>query len=305
MNRAEVWMKKYARPLEMAMWEYFFREGSRDAVIDYLQAFQNDDGGFGHGLEPDFWLPHSSPMATWNAGQILVEVGASQEEPIVQKLIAYLVATPQVRPGMWPSVLPEYNDYPHAPWWHWQENAQDGWMFNPSVELAAFLIHWSQDESTGAQLGWGTLAHALRHVMDSAKMERHELNNYGKCLRLLRPHKGLFDARMEYPYDEVQRKVDALTSDVIDRDVTSWAQDYLPLPLDFISGPDNTLYPDFKELVDENIRFYLDQRTNEGIWNITWNWGQYPEAFAVASRYWQGILAVERYKILKAFGEER
>ncbi len=304
MHRAKTWLRRYGRPLENARWEFLFEQGSKDAVLYYLQAFQNEDGGFGHGLEPDFWLPDSSSMTTWAAGQILVEVGASQGEPIVQGLLSYLVDTPQIRPGMWPSVLPENNLYPHAPWWHFEENAQAGWMFNPSVELASFLIHWSPEESREAFLGWESLDHAVDHVMRAPSMERHELNNYRKCLTLLRVHKERFDAQMEYSFAEVESKIHALTKGVIDKDVSNWGRGYRPLPLDFIHSPDDPLYPELKELVDQNLRFYQDQKTDDGIWNISWNWGQYLEEFAVARRYWQGILAVERYKILKAFGEE-
>ncbi|HKM42799.1 MAG TPA: hypothetical protein VJZ70_02300 [Limnochordia bacterium] len=304
MQRAKAWLMRYGRPLELARWEFFFEQGSKDTVIHYLQAFQNDDGGFGHGLEPDFWLPASSPMATWMAGQILVEVGASLKDSIVQHLVSYLINTPQVQPGMWPSVLPENNLYPHAPWWRWEEDAQASWMFNPSVELAAFLIHWSPTKSDGTQLGWESLLYAIRHVMQVTHMERHELNNYIKCLRLLKAHEEYFDSAMGYSFAEVEEQVQTLTKKVIDRDHTNWGTGYKPLPLDFIQSPDDPLLPELQELVEENLRFYLDQRTDEGVWPITWTWGQYPEEFAVASRYWQGVLAVERCKILQAFEKE-
>lgn len=51
------WVKRNARPLEVARWEYLFENGSKERVIYYLSAYQNDDGGFGNGIEPDFWLP--------------------------------------------------------------------------------------------------------------------------------------------------------------------------------------------------------------------------------------------------------
>ncbi len=301
MQRAKAWLKRYGRPLEVARWEFLFEDGSKGQVLDYLSAFQNQDGGFGHGLEPDFWLPNSSPMATWTAGQILVEVGALPSDPIVQGLLSYLINTSQVRPGMWPSVSPEHNQYPHAQWWHWEEDSQQGWMFNPSVELATFLIRWSPEESTGAKLGWESLAHALRHVMQATTMERHELNNYRKSLSLLTRHREEFNAQMEYSFIEVETKVADLTKQAIDRDVSNWGQGYKPLPLDFVQSTDDPLYPELRELVDQNLSLYLNQRSAEGIWSISWNWGQYPEEFAIASRYWQGILAVERTKILQAF----
>lgn len=52
--------------------------------------------------------------------------------------------------------------------------------------------------------------------------------------------------------------------------------------------------------MEENLRVYLRDRDEDGIWDITWGWQHYPEEFAVARRYWQGILAVERYRVLNA-----
>jgi len=75
-QRAERWVKRSARPLEAARWDYAFNGGSRARVLDILAAFQNEDGGFGNALEPDYWLPSSSSIAIWTACTILLEVEA-------------------------------------------------------------------------------------------------------------------------------------------------------------------------------------------------------------------------------------
>ena len=304
MEKTKVWLMRCGRPLEAARWEFLFEQGSKESVIRYLQAFQNPDGGFGHGIEPDFWLPDSSSIAAVTAGRILLEIDALPSDEAVQGLVSYLIGTPQVQPGMWASVLPETNDYPHAPWWHWEEDVQKTWMFNPSVELAAMLIHWAPAGSEGAGLGWESLRHALRRLMTAREMEWHELQSYQRCLEMLAPERTEFDAEMEYSFDQAAAKVHCLVLAVIDRDVSNWGSGYKPLPLDFIRSPDHPLYGELRELVHQNLRFYLDQKNGEGLWNISWSWGQSPEEFAVASRYWQGILAVERHKILSNFEQE-
>jgi hypothetical protein len=48
------WIKRNARPLEVARWEYHFEGGSKENILSFLSAFQNEDGGFGNGIEPDF-----------------------------------------------------------------------------------------------------------------------------------------------------------------------------------------------------------------------------------------------------------
>jgi hypothetical protein len=302
MERAQAWLKRYGRPLEMALWDFHFAGGSKENVIRYLSAFQNEDGGFGHGLEPDFWLPKSSPMASWMAGQILVEIKADLSDKIVERLIQYLMTCEQVLPGMWPTVLPENNDYPHAPWWHWSEEAQTTWMFNPSVELAAFLVYWSPPYSREAALGWQSLVPAVKYIMQVDGVDWHELRNFWQCLKLLRHHEGRFTAQFGYTFSEVESRLKGLILETVDGEPVGWAGAYKPLPLEFVKDASDPLYSELKPLVEENLRFFLSSRDKWGIWGITWGWADYPSEFAIASRYWQGIRAVERYKTLRAFG---
>ncbi|QHQ63344.1 hypothetical protein Ana3638_23320 [Anaerocolumna sedimenticola] len=39
------WVYRIARPLEMALWNYHFENGGKDAVLRALAAYQNTDGG--------------------------------------------------------------------------------------------------------------------------------------------------------------------------------------------------------------------------------------------------------------------
>ncbi|NLY52402.1 MAG: hypothetical protein GX063_05775 [Firmicutes bacterium] len=123
--KARRWVKRNARPLEAARWEYTFENGTKERVLEILAAYQNEDGGFGHGIEPDFWLSASSPMASWAAARILLEVKAGPDLPMVQALADYLCRTQQPT-GTWPAVLPDNNAFPHAPWWHWKPGVESG-----------------------------------------------------------------------------------------------------------------------------------------------------------------------------------
>ena len=52
-DRARQFLKTQARPLDRALFEYRFEDGPIEPVIEELARFQNDDGGFGNGLELD------------------------------------------------------------------------------------------------------------------------------------------------------------------------------------------------------------------------------------------------------------
>ena len=74
-----------ARPLDLARWQYIFENGSQESVFRFLSAYQNEDGGFGHGLEPDCLNPNSAPLQTWVATQIIKEVDlADASHPMIQ-----------------------------------------------------------------------------------------------------------------------------------------------------------------------------------------------------------------------------
>lgn len=285
------WMKRNARPLECARWAYLFENGSREDVIQKLGAFQNTDGGFGHGLEPDAMLPESNAVDTWAACQILMETGADSEERIVQSAMDYLIQSYDHEVGLWRTVIPEHNNHPHAPWWHYTEDAQDNWMYNPTVELAAYLIHWSEAGSMSYDFGLEVMENATIHLLNSSEMDFHEVNNFQKA----------YEINGDAP-KEVRAKLNELAEASIDTDPDSWGKSYKALPLDMISSKDDELYEKYKELVEENARYLREAVNSEGVWDITWQWGQYEEDYYIAKQQWKGIVAVSNWKMLKEFG---
>lgn len=299
--RAGRWIKRCARPLEVARWEYLFEGGSRERVLEILGAYQNEDGGFGHGLEPDFWLPSSSPMATWAAVRILSEVDVEPENPMVQSLVGYLFHS-QDGSGMWPAVLPENNEYPHAPWWHWEPGVEQQWMFNPGVELAAYLIHWSRPDNDNAQKGWKTVQLAIVRLMDCDEMDMHEISNFLAMLELMELREEEFLKNTGYTVSVAKDKLAELVNKAVETDPSEWGNGYKALPLTFVQRPDSFLCNTLGDLVEKNLDFYADQVDDNGLWPVPWQWSAYPSEYAIAARYWQGIIALERYRVLKEFG---
>ena len=71
--RAEQFVWLTARVLEQRRFAHHFLGGGADAVETALDAYLNDDGGYGHALEPDLRGPSASPCtprtrcASWTA----------------------------------------------------------------------------------------------------------------------------------------------------------------------------------------------------------------------------------------------
>jgi hypothetical protein len=202
---------------------------------------------------------------------------------------------------LWPSIHPANNEYPHAPWWHWEEGVQKNWMYNPSVELAALLIHWTNEESKASEIGWKVIGKAVNYLMKVDEMDRHQINNYQQFMKIVKEYEPTFNAKSSYTWEEVSNKIFTLVEDCIEKDVASWSTGYKPLPLDFIDSPEHPLAEKLSDLVEQNLQFYIDNLLEEGVWDISWEWASYPNEFAIARRNWMGILTVDRYKILRNF----
>ncbi|WP_235832975.1 hypothetical protein [Gottfriedia acidiceleris] len=301
-EKGKAFIKMNGRKLESARFDFEFENGDKESVLNELKKYQNEDGGFGKAIEPDFLLPNSSPMGTWVAGQILMEIDLDADHQMVKQMIEYLVQTNDRESGMWDSVLEDTNDYPHAPWWHWTEGVQENWMFNPGVELAAFLVHWSTVKSGSAEIGWHSIENAVKHLMQKNEMDRHEINNYQQFIKIIEPYKELLELRTQRSLESISTKILDLAEKCIAKDVSNWGTGYKPLPLDFIDHPSHPLSERFGHLIEKNLDFYVQQINKDGVWDISWSWGSYPKHFEIARQQWMGVLAANRYKQFKAFG---
>ena len=65
-----------ARVLDWRRFQRLFQDGPAAPVRDAVAAYRNDDGGFGHALEPDCRAPGSQPAAAAMALRIMDEAGA-------------------------------------------------------------------------------------------------------------------------------------------------------------------------------------------------------------------------------------
>ena len=153
-KKARTFIYRNARPLDLARFQFHFEGGNAEAVLMALAAYQNEDGGFGHALEPDYWNPHSSPIQTWAATEILLEVGQEDaSHPIVQGILRYLGSGTDFDGKLWANEVPSNNDYPHAPWWHFGKPVTNEYDYNPTAALAGFILRFAAHDSELHALG--------------------------------------------------------------------------------------------------------------------------------------------------------
>src|ERR1700749_4193841 len=66
-DAAAEFMAAHARVLDRRVFQRLFQGGAPEPVRDAIAAYWNDDGGFGHALEPDLRTAASQPPARWRS----------------------------------------------------------------------------------------------------------------------------------------------------------------------------------------------------------------------------------------------
>ena len=133
LERSKRFIFEQGRLLERKLFEYFFGDGTRAACIRALRAYQNEDGGFGNGLEGDLLCPDSTAIGAETALYVLEMLGTRCGE-MVERLARWVVAN-QTDEGTIPHPPRGLFDYPFQPWWR---NPDDDRV----LAIAALMRRW-------------------------------------------------------------------------------------------------------------------------------------------------------------------
>jgi len=287
-NAAINFVVQNARPLELAIYKYFFENESNQAVVDELLKFQNSDGGFGNALEPDFFNPNSSPIATNDAIITLSRVNAlDRNSDIVKGIVCYLESHDSFDEDKkrWLFAIDSNNDYPHAIWW---EKKGDGISsFNPSISLAAFLICYGNRTSLYEEI----IKEGFEYLENTEEISGDSLKCFLLTYELLKSNsiKDIID--LEHFRVLLCKAVD----NSICKDVSKYGVEYVPMPSDFFSGSYlEFITPETETLIATEKDILGKLQMEDGGFDITWKWYTlYPE-FEQARAWWRPRITIEK-----------
>jgi hypothetical protein len=271
----------HGRVVDRRVFGRLFRGGSAATVRDAVAAYRNDDGGFGHALEPDLRASASQPAATEMALRLL-HVADAWDDTMATAACDWLarIAPPQ---GGVAFVEPSAAQAPHAPWWtpqpdHVPSPIQTG-------QIAATLY------ARGASHPWldGATAVMWDLIEDLAEPGPYEMLGVLAFLQSV-PDRARARAAFE--------KAGPL---LLERGLVALdpgAEGEVHSPLAFAPLPDSMA----RQLFDDaTIAAHLDhlaagQRADGG-WMFNWlSWS------AAAEADWRGFLTVDNLRILRANG---
>jgi hypothetical protein len=271
-----------ARVLDRRVFQRLFRGGAADPVRDAVAAYRNDDGGFGHALEPDLRTPASQPAAVEMAFRIM-NLADAWDESLVRAATDWLVTVAPPEGGT-TFAEPTLSQAPHAPWWTAfaegnpvsliQTGEIAGTLYargftHPWLDRATEVMWHRIDQltETNAYEMYGVLAF-LQHVPDRPRAQKA----FARVGPLI-----------------VDGGLVALDPD---------ASGEVHTPLDFAPLPDSIARPLFDE---PTIKAHLDHlaaaQQDDGGWMFNW-----PSWSPAAEADWRGFITVNALRILRTNG---
>jgi hypothetical protein len=245
-----------------------------------VAAFRNEDGGFGHALEPDGRGPESQPAAVLTALQVLHDTDAWDDE-LALRACDWL-ATTEPEGGGTPFVLPGVERWPHGPWWL------------PAEGLPASLI------STGQCLG-PLLARGVEHpwVERATAWLRSRVEDPGD----VGPYDvhGLVAFLEGVPDRDRARAAAERLAPVLQRAVEPPRPGGPPdvhRPIEYAPRPDSVARAAFDpDRVEADLDALAGEQRDDGGWTFTWlAWSP------VAEAEWRGVVTIAALTTLRANG---
>jgi hypothetical protein len=275
---------KQGRLLERRLFATCFRGAPATGVIDALRGYQNDDGGFGHGLEPDKRCPASLPVDVEVAFHAFETAGAI-DATMVRRACDFLARTAAEAGagGAVPLAFPVIESFPRAA--HWSE-----WTYEPGINPTAGLVGLLY--SLGIEHPWMT--QATRYCWDKIEAGEvlDEVHTFSEALVFLE-HAPEHE-RAERCAADLAGRLNEVPGLHLDPD----AEGYGLSPLHFAPAPNSR----WRELFTaKQIDAHLDklQRAQQpdGGWTVSWE----PPSEA-STLEWRGIVTLDALRTLTSYG---
>jgi hypothetical protein len=276
-----VW--RNARLLDRHRYSFHFENGPATAVVAALRPYRNDDGGFGHALEPDIRGTASQPVPTEVALHFLHEVGGLHTDAtadMVQGACDFF-ASITTAAGAVPFVLPSVDDHPHAPWW--QPDATSNYAMARS--LAGLLP---------AKVAHPWIDKAVEYMWRLVSNPR-DPDGGDEILALLDFLDAVDDRERAEPLiGSIGRDAFGRGLIVLDPAATG----YVKMPLEVVPRPNHAarrLFAD--DVLEAHLDALVARQQADGGWPITW---EPPSPAAVCE--WRAVVTLESLLTLRAWG---
>lgn len=271
LNAARTFLHANARVLERRRYAHRFEGGPAEPVLHALRAYRNDDGGFGHALEPDMRAPTSQPVGIHTAIEILHQIGA-HDDPMIGPAADWLATITRPDGGI-PFMLE--TDAPHAPWWRYSD-----------------VSSLTQTAANAAALHTLKVAHPWLERADEflfARIAQLDASRADQDVGL--GYDLLFSVHFLDAHPDAARADAAL--EALGPIPAAEAGSELPSPLDLSPVPGSRSRGRFD--VERDLDALEGAQQDDGGWRVAWgDWN------AAASLEWRGVATLNALSLLRA-----
>lgn len=297
-KRAQRFIYRSARPVELARWRYHFEDGTRGEVLKALAAFQNADGGFGHALEADSMNPNSCPVQVWTACEILREIGfEDSSHPVVKGILRYLDSGAEfsTEKNQWLNAVSSNNSYPHAVWWDYNENQE--LKYNPTAYLAGFILRFADAQS-------GLYRKAEEITKQAYEWFRQSVPTgdgaAAACFIRLYEYLEETGAALVDMREFADKLKEEVNADIC-REPNRWGTEYVCHPSTLITGRESMFYKGNEELVRKECELIAEEQLEDGSYIVPWLWYNDYAEYPLAANWWKSVMIIEKMRFLREF----
>jgi GNAT superfamily N-acetyltransferase len=253
-EKAADFIWKNGRLLERRIFKYFFFGGSKSNILNAIKAYQNEDGGFGHAIEPDLRTPESQPLYIEFGLRTLYDAKI-QDSELAYKVCEYVSRYADLNMGI-ATITASSSSFPRAE--HWNNQKSEQASFSRLSSLVG-LLSWQ-----GIKHPW--LDKAVDVCLNDISSTRYEdshtiLNAF--CLLESLPQT-----------DEIKMIFTKLSDELLQANffcLEAPPRTYGLTPLDFSPTSDSYCRRIFSDTtIQDHLKVLESQQEEDGGWQIQW-----------------------------------
>ncbi len=197
----------------------------------------------------------------------------------------------------WLNIIDSNDNYPHASWWNTKSRGVHD-DYNPTACLAGFIIRYADKDSELYALGCRIAKEAVDTYMNQGF-----LGNMHTVLCYIRLMQYAEEVGADDIFDNnaLKAKLIKQVEKSITRNAGEWETSYVCRPSQFFNSKESIFYINNKEIADFECDFIIKTQLDDGSWNTTWNWADYPEEWAVSKNWWKSNGIITNLLYLKGF----
>ncbi|MCL2520148.1 MAG: hypothetical protein FWE37_03990 [Spirochaetaceae bacterium] len=248
------YLQTKGRNLDLLRFNYLLGDETGKRVLAELEKYQNSDGGFGRGLDPEMVYALSNPRSTAVAFRIMEEIKVDTNAMAFKAFNYYRNSYDDNYKG-WRPLPEEEMQHENSTWL--DGSMAISWAV-PTVEILGGFYKYKVNFEKLEEL----TKLAVDYLLKAEHLSSKELLAY------LYFYENVPPLVQEQLREELRRK--ALQN--ISLEVEDW-EEFGDLPVIFAPSKNAFLYRDLAGHVEASLSYLLETMNDEGVWLPSWLWG--------------------------------